>query len=142
MQLADESNTESRIVGTQAQSLPQLDRPGPDGFPQRAVHARLVASPLFECIRQEDFGAHLIPPSQCARAEVQDVRSFIGLIGMRRGWEPPDGSDKRSTTEMEYDWAKEIAPRFLYVAPEDFPVPGDLRETTSNMTASRIPPTR
>ena len=62
--------------------------------------------------------------------QVLEADLFVGLIGMRRGWEPPsDNSERRSITEMEYDWAKDHAPRFMYVAPDDFPVPGNLRET-------------
>ena len=54
-------------------------------------------------------------------AQVQEADLFIGLIGMRRGWEPPDDNpEKRSITEMEYDWAKDAAPRFMYVAPDVF----------------------
>ena len=95
-----------------------------------AVHARLAASPLFVCIRQEDFGARPHPAVDTCRAQVLEADLFIGLIGMRRGWEPPDHNPtQRSITEMEYDWAKDRAPRFMYVAPEDFPVPGNLRET-------------
>lgn len=97
------------------------------GF-RKAVHARLAASPLFECIRQEDFGAHGHPAVAVCHAQVKEADLFIGLIGMRRGWEPPDDPEKRSITEMEYDWSKDVAPRFMYVAPEDFPVPGNLRE--------------
>ena len=51
---------------------------------------------------------------------------FIGLIGMRRGWEPPDDNqDRHSITEMEYDWAKDIAPRFMYVTRGPIPCPGN-----------------
>jgi len=97
---------------------------------RKAVHVRLAASPLFECIRQEDFGAQPHPPVDLCKAQVLDCDLFIGLIGMRRGWEPPDdNADHRSITEMEFDWAKDVAPRFLYVTPKEFPVPGDLRET-------------
>jgi tetratricopeptide (TPR) repeat protein len=95
---------------------------------RRAVHARLAASPLFDCIRQEDFGAQPHPPVDLCRQEVLQSDLFIGLIGMRRGWEPPEDSGRHSITEMEYDWAKDVA-RFMFVTPDDFPVPGNLRET-------------
>jgi tetratricopeptide (TPR) repeat protein len=98
---------------------------------RKAVHVRLAASPLFDCIRQEDFGAQPHPPVALCQAQVLECELFIGLIGMRRGWEPPDNPDKRSITEMEYDWAKDIALRFMYVTPKNFPVPGDLRETAA-----------
>jgi tetratricopeptide (TPR) repeat protein len=96
---------------------------------RKAVHARLAVSPLFECIRQEDFGAQPHPPVDLCHRQVLEADLFIGLIGMRRGWEPPDDPGQRSITEMEYDWAKDVAPRFMHVTPDDFPVPGNLRET-------------
>ena len=81
---------------------------------RKAVHARLTASPLFECIRQEDFGAHPHPARAVCKAEVERSDLFVGLIGMRRGWEPPDDNpERRSITEIEYDWAESIAPRFV-----------------------------
>lgn len=76
---------------------------------RRAVHARLAASPLFECLRQEDFGAHAHPPVNLCRDQVLASELFVGLIGMRRGWEPPGDPGQRSITEMEYDWAKDVA---------------------------------
>ena len=55
---------------------------------------------------------------------------FVGLIGLRRGWEPDGDNEKRSITEMEHDWAREAGcPRYLWVAPDDFPVPGNMRES-------------
>ncbi len=95
---------------------------------RKAVHTRLAASPLFDCIRQEDFGAQPHPPVELCRQQVLQSDLFIGLIGMRRGWEPPGDQDRRSITEMEYDWAKDVT-RFMYVTRPSFPVPGDMRET-------------
>ena len=55
---------------------------------------------------------------------------FVGLIGLRRGWEPDGDNGKRSITEMEHDWARDAGrPRYLWVAPDDFPVPGNTRES-------------
>ena len=49
---------------------------------------------------------------------------------MRRGWEPDGDNAKRSITEMEHDWAREVGcRRYLWVSPDDFPVPGNLRES-------------
>ena len=97
---------------------------------RKAVHARLAASPLFECIRQEEFFAQPHPPVTVCREQVFKADLFVGLIGMRRGWEPPDdNSDHRSITEMEYDWATDVAPRFMHVTDTEFPVPGSLRES-------------
>jgi hypothetical protein len=55
---------------------------------------------------------------------------FIGLIGLRRGWKPDGDNAKRSITEIEHDCAKEAGRRrFVWVSPDDFPVPGNLHET-------------
>ena len=49
---------------------------------------------------------------------------------MRRGWEPHGDNVKRSITEMEYDSAKDAGRGpYLWVSPDDFPVPGNLRES-------------
>ncbi len=47
---------------------------------------------------------------------------------MRRGWEPDGDAQHRSITEIEYDSAKPNS-RFVYMTNEQFPVPGNLRET-------------
>jgi tetratricopeptide (TPR) repeat protein len=85
---------------------------------------------VFNCIRQEDFGAQDAEAVNYCREKVQASDIFLGLTGQRRGWEPDGDSTMRSISEMEHDWAKQAGVRrFLYVAPDDFPVPGDLRET-------------
>ncbi len=95
-----------------------------------AVHARLIRSGLFHCIRQEDFGAQDAGAIEHCRKEAQKADLFVGLIGLRRGWEPDGDNAKRSITEMEHDWAKEAGRRrHLWVSPDDFPVPGNLRES-------------
>jgi tetratricopeptide (TPR) repeat protein len=92
-----------------------------------AVHGRLTAAGKFKCIRQEDFtGLHAETVAFCSK-EAARADFFVGLIGMRRGWEPGD-ADGRSITEIEYDCAKPDG-RFIYVTPDDFPVPGNLRES-------------
>ena len=94
-----------------------------------AVHERLMRTGLFHCVRQEDFGAQDAGAVEFCREKAQAAELFVGLIGLRRGWEPDGDNAKRSITEMEHDWAKEAARRrYIWMAPDDFPVPGNIRE--------------
>jgi tetratricopeptide (TPR) repeat protein len=94
-----------------------------------AVHDRLMRTGLFHCIWQEDFGAQNAGAVDFCRKHAQACDMFVGLIGLRRGWEPDGDNQKRSITEMEHDWAKEAGrPRYLWTAPGDFKVPDNLRE--------------
>jgi tetratricopeptide (TPR) repeat protein len=95
-----------------------------------AIHAELISTGLFHCIRQEDFGPQNAGAVELCCEKVKGSDIFIGLTGQRRGWEPDGDNAKRSITEMEHDWAKEAGRRrYLYVTPDDFPVPGNLRDT-------------
>lgn len=99
---------------------------------REAAYERLRRIEFFHCVRQEDFGAQDSHAVDFCREKARAANLFIGLIGMRRGWEPEGDNAKRSITEMEYDWAKEAGRRrFVYVSPDDFPVPGNLRETAA-----------
>lgn len=90
-----------------------------------AIHARLVKTGLFHCIRQEDFGAQNAGAVEFCRAKVTSSDMFVGLVGVRRGWEPDGDNAKRSITEMEHDWAREAGVRrYIWVAPDDFPPKG------------------
>src|SRR5262245_26997440 len=95
-----------------------------------AVHARLMRTGLFHCVRQEDFGAQDAGAIEFCRRAARNAYLFIGLIGLRPGWEPEGDNSQRSITEMEHDWAKEAGRRrYLWVAPDNFRVPGNLRES-------------
>jgi Domain of unknown function (DUF4062) len=95
-----------------------------------AVRERLMRTGLFHCVCQEDFGAQESSAVDYCRQAVQKADLFVGLIGLRRGWEPDSDNGKRSITEIEHDWAMEAGRRrFLWVAPDDLPVPGNLRES-------------
>ena len=97
---------------------------------RKAVHERLMRTGLFHCVRQEDFGAQDAGAVEFCRRKAQEADMFVGLIGLRRGWEPDGDNAKRSITEMEHDWARDAGrPRYLWVAPDDFPVPGNTRES-------------
>jgi tetratricopeptide (TPR) repeat protein len=94
------------------------------------VHRRLTGKGYFHCVWQEDFGPQSAGAVEFCRREAQKAEFFVGLIGLRRGWEPDGDNGKRSITEMEHDWAKEARRRrFVWVTPDDFPVPGSMRES-------------
>jgi hypothetical protein len=65
-----------------------------------AVYARLAQIEIFRCVRQEDFGAQNAGAVTFCSEKAGAADLFVGLIGMRRGWEP-DGdtrSPKSNTT--------------------------------------------
>lgn len=96
---------------------------------RKAVHARLVRSGQFHCVRQEDFGPHSATAIEVCRTKVESVDLFVGLVGLRRGWEPTGDATHRSITEMEHDWAADAAKRrYVWITPDDFPVPGNQRD--------------
>ncbi len=97
---------------------------------RKAVFDELMSTGRFFCIRQEEFGSQNSNAVEFCRKAVRRADIFVGLVGLRRGWEPAAGNEKRSITEMEHDWARDAGrPRYLWVTPEDFPVPGTLHES-------------
>jgi hypothetical protein len=83
-----------------------------------AVYARLNGHEMFRCTHQRDFGARDEAVVNYCRERVLKAELYVGVFGMRRGWEPKDDDKKRSITQMEHDWARESGkPRFLYVTP-------------------------
>lgn len=99
---------------------------------REAVHRRLSRIEFFRCIRQEDFGAQDAEAMRYCCDKAQSADLFIGLIGLRRGWEPREDAPKRSITELEYDAAKVTGRRrFLWLSPDDFSVPGNLHENAT-----------
>jgi hypothetical protein len=96
---------------------------------RKAVRDKLTSTGFF-CIWQEDFGPQNAGAVEFCRRKAREADIFVGLIGLRRGWEPKGDSKKRSITEMEYDSASEAGrPCYLWVMPDDFPVPGNMRES-------------
>jgi tetratricopeptide (TPR) repeat protein len=97
---------------------------------REAVHDRLVRSGQFHCVRQEDFGPQSATAIEVCRKRVESVDLFVGLVGLRRGWEPPDDTAHRSITEMEHDWAAAAGKRrYVWITPDDFSSPGNLRDS-------------
>ncbi|MGA8613137.1 MAG: DUF4062 domain-containing protein, partial [Xanthobacteraceae bacterium] len=97
---------------------------------RKAIHARLTHSGQFYCVWQEDFGPQSAPAIEVCRTKVESADVFVGLVGLRRGWEPKGDATRRSITEMEYDWAAAAGKRrYVWIAPDNFSVPGNLRES-------------
>ncbi|MFZ1107288.1 MAG: DUF4062 domain-containing protein [Rhodomicrobium sp.] len=97
---------------------------------RKAIHDRLVRTKLFRCTWQEDFGAQNVGALDFCRRKVREADMVVGLIGLRRGWEPDGDAEKRSITEMEHDWARDAGrPHYIWVMPDDFPLPGNLHES-------------
>jgi MoxR-like ATPase len=94
---------------------------------REAVHAALHKVDDWHCVRMEDFGARDWDVDTFCRKQVKDCQLFIGIIGHRFG-DGPKGS-KESYTHREYKAALDAKlPRLLFLAPDDFPVPANLRE--------------
>ena len=92
-----------------------------------ALASRLAGSPFFRCFRHEQSGpADLAAVEFCYEA-VQTCDIYVGLIGLRRGFEPAKGGP--SITEMEFDWAGERGiPRMVWLTPDHFVFDGNERE--------------
>jgi tetratricopeptide (TPR) repeat protein len=92
------------------------------------IYARLISTGLFLCRRMEDFGAQDAGAVEYCQRTVKKCDLFVGLVGLRRGWEP-DGHDLRSITEMEHGWARDAGvKRYIWVTPDNLPIPGDIWE--------------
>lgn len=95
----------------------------------RSCAGRSRHAPISSAIAMEEFGpTDADALDYCTKAS-KECDLYVGIIGHRRGWEPKGDNKQRSITEMEYDTATEFGrPRFVSIAPDNFPVPNDLRE--------------
>lgn len=94
-----------------------------------AVFDSLARSPFYKCIRHENAGPQSADAVTTCERMVRDCAIFVGLIGLRRGWEPPGDNLARSITEMEYDWATAAGTsRYLWLMPDGFQAGGEVRE--------------
>ncbi len=92
-----------------------------------AVHEAVTELDGCTCVRMEDYGASDADPAGHDRSQVARCDLLVGLVGLWHGNRPP-GED-RSFTECEYDTAeRQGVPRLMFLTPDDFPVPGNLRE--------------
>lgn len=95
-----------------------------------ALHDRLVDTGLFRCISQKNMGPQDAATVAFCREKAQKADLFVGLVGMRRGWEPEGDNAKRSITGIEHDGAKDAGRRrYHWMTPDNFPVPGDSHES-------------
>lgn len=79
----------------------------------------------------EDFVAADETPLDFCMRQVEDCDIFVGVLGHYYGNSPP--GDKKSFTEHEYDSALKFRkPRLMFMTPDDFPVPANLRESDVN----------
>jgi hypothetical protein len=82
----------------------------------------------------EDFGARDWEVDGFCRDRVKECDLFVGIIGHRFGAGPTESGD--SYTKREYRAALELdKPRLLFLAPDDFPIPANLRESDAKAEA-------
>jgi hypothetical protein len=77
------------------------------------------------CVCMERFGARPNPPIDVCRKELAASDVYVALAGLLYGSCPPDSKD--SYTELEFCAASAL-PKLVFMTPEDFPLPGTLRE--------------
>lgn len=104
-----------------------LSSTGRDLKPFReTTHAAIGRLQGFASVRMEDFGAGDAPPLATCLEQVQQCDVFVGIVGHCHGSTPLD--DYCSFTEHEYT-AANGKPRLMFVAPDDFLLPANLRES-------------
>jgi tetratricopeptide (TPR) repeat protein len=90
----------------------------------------------YKCVAMEDFGARDWAADDFCRAKVAECDLFVGIVGHLYG-SCPEGC-AQSYTEREYDAAIAAErPRLMFIAPEDLPFPGNLRETDEKWQKQR-----
>lgn len=93
------------------------------------IRKRIGAIEFLKCVAMEDFGPRDGAAIDVCQKEVVKADLFVGVVGLRRGWEPSGDNKMRSITEMEYDWATAAGRgRFICIAPDDFSIKGSLRD--------------
>ena len=103
-----------------------------------AVHDALNNTGLFFSTSQKSMVAHDAQAETFCRDKAKAADIFVGLVGMRRGWEPDGDNAKRSITEIEHDVAKESGRRrYIWVTPENFLVPANLHEARPLLARQR-----
>jgi hypothetical protein len=90
----------------------------------------------MHCVRMEDFHGPALKIEDFDDARVAECNLFVIIIGHVHGT-CPDGR-AASYTELEYDKAVALGkPIFLFLAPEDFPLPASLIESDAKRAAQR-----
>ena len=84
---------------------------------------------------QEDFGLQPQSAVDVCHQQVQKADLFSAWSVCVEAGSRLATPDRRSITEMEYDWAKAVAPRFLYVARRIFQSPATFGKATPSIDA-------
>ncbi len=93
-----------------------------------AVHQAIDQLDGFTLVRMEDFGARDTDALSLDTEALSKADLFVGLLGLRYGSSPR--GDATSFSEQEYDLAASLGlPQFIFVTPDDFPVPAHLIES-------------
>jgi Domain of unknown function (DUF4062)/inactive STAND len=101
---------------------------------RRALCDAIESLDGYYCVRMETFGARAWDAVDFCQSKVRECQLFIGVLGHLYGSCPP-GSEK-SYTELEYEAASAI-PRLMFVAPDDFDLPVNLREPDARWQQQR-----
>jgi hypothetical protein len=103
---------------------------------RKAAYEAIQGLDDWKCVRMEDFGARDWDVDTFCRAKVQECDLFIGIIGNRFGSGPKGSKD--SYTQREYQAARDAhRPVLLFLASDDFPVPGNLLEPMTKVRVQR-----
>ena len=102
-----------------------------------AVRQAMAALDGFEVVGMEDFGARDASPREFCVQRVTESQILVGLLGHYYGSCPP--RETVSFTEIEYKTARDAGrPRLMFVAPENFPIPANLRESDASFQQQRF----
>jgi hypothetical protein len=90
----------------------------------------------WKCVRMEDFGARYRQADDFCRAKMAACDVLVGIVGHLHGRCRPGCG--QSFTEREYEAAVDASvPLLMFIAPEDFPLPANLIETTKKQRKQR-----
>src|ERR1039457_6407980 len=106
-----------------------LSSTGRDLEPHRKCAFDAIQGLDFHCVEMEHFHGPAVKIEDFDEKKVAECDLFVGILGLRHGT-CPDGSEQ-SYTELEYEAALKLKiPRFVFLAPEDFPL--DRKSTRLN----------
>jgi tetratricopeptide (TPR) repeat protein len=88
----------------------------------------------FHCVRMEDFHGPAVRVEDFDTKKITECDLFVMILGHLYGT-CPDGAGK-SYTELEFD-VSDKKTRFLFLAPEDFPLRADLYEDDAKRAKQR-----
>lgn len=97
-----------------------------------AARDALLRIGLVPAVSESPSSQRLLPS---VRADIAKCSIYLGILGWRYGYEPPDGG-RKSMVELEYEAAKG-KPRFIYVSPDRPRWTGKVDEDVSKITRFR-----